>query len=59
MLAHASFALPLTIWLLAGFVREIPKEVEEAASVDGAGRVVMLRGSSFRWWRPAWPRRRC
>ena len=24
VLAHTSFALPLTIWLLAGFIREIP-----------------------------------
>ena len=37
VLVHASFALPLTIWLLAGFIREIPVEAEEAAAVDGAG----------------------
>ena len=43
VLVHASFALPLTIWLLAGFVREIPIEAEEAASVDGAGLVAMFR----------------
>lgn len=43
ILVHASFALPLTIWLLAGFVREIPIEAEEAASVDGAGLVATLR----------------
>ena len=43
VLVHASFALPLTIWLLAGFVREIPIEVEEAAFLDGAGRVRSLR----------------
>jgi multiple sugar transport system permease protein len=43
VLVHASFALPLTIWLLAGFVREIPIEAEEAASVDGAGTVRMFR----------------
>jgi len=44
VLVHTSFALPLTIWLLAGFIREIPIEAEEAASVDGAG----LPGL-FRW----------
>ena len=43
VLAHASFALPLTIWLLAGFIREIPAALEEAAAVDGAGRLAMLR----------------
>jgi len=44
VLVHASFALPLTVWLLAGFIREIPIEAEEAASVDGAGLV-----KTFRW----------
>lgn len=43
VLAHTSFALPLTIWLLAGFIREIPRAIEESASVDGAGRLAMLR----------------
>ena len=36
VLAHTSFALPLTIWLLAGFIREIPAALEESAAVDGA-----------------------
>jgi multiple sugar transport system permease protein len=44
VLAHASFALPLTIWLLAGFIREIPRALEESASVDGAGLL-----ATFRW----------
>ena len=43
VLAHASFALPLTIWLLASFVRELPETLEEAAAVDGAGRAATLR----------------
>ena len=43
VLAHASFALPLTIWLLAGFIREIPRALEESASIDGAGRLATLR----------------
>jgi trehalose/maltose transport system permease protein len=43
VLANTSFALPLLIWLLAGFIREIPIEVEEAAFLDGAGRVRSLR----------------
>ena len=42
VLVHASFALPLTIWLLAGFIREIPIEAEEAAAVDGAGLGALL-----------------
>ena len=43
VLVHASFALPLTIWLLAGFIREIPIEAEEAAAVDGAGLLGLFR----------------
>jgi ABC-type glycerol-3-phosphate transport system permease component len=43
ILAHTSFALPLMIWLLAGFIREIPTELEEAALIDGAGRLRVLR----------------
>jgi len=43
VLVHTSFALPLTIWLLAGFIREIPIEAEEAAAVDGAGLLGLFR----------------
>jgi ABC-type glycerol-3-phosphate transport system permease component len=43
ILANTSFALPLVTWLLTGFIREIPQELEEAASLDGAGRVATLR----------------
>jgi multiple sugar transport system permease protein len=42
VLANTSFALPLVIWLLVGFIREIPSECEEAAALDGAGRLRTL-----------------
>ena len=35
-IAHTIFMLPLGIFLLHNFIREIPKEVVEAARVDGA-----------------------
>jgi alpha-glucoside transport system permease protein len=38
-LSHSIFALPLAIYLLHNFMREIPKELIEAARVDGAGHV--------------------
>lgn len=43
VLAHTSFALPLTVWLLTGFIREIPRALEESAAVDGASRAQALR----------------
>ena len=43
VLADTSFALPLVVWLLAGFIREIPVEIEEAARLDGAGPAALLR----------------
>jgi alpha-glucoside transport system permease protein len=36
-IAHSIFALPLAIFLLHNFITEIPREVIEAAKVDGAG----------------------
>src|SRR6476660_1104722 len=37
VIAHMTFGLPLAIWLLRGFMRELPAELDEAAKVDGAG----------------------
>ncbi len=42
ILADTSFALPLMLWLVAGFIAELPRELEEAAFVDGAGRLRAL-----------------
>ena len=36
-LSYMIFTLPFTTWVLTTFVRELPKELEEAALVDGAG----------------------
>lgn len=38
-LAFASGGLPFAIWNLKGYFDTIPKELEEAALIDGAGRV--------------------
>jgi ABC-type glycerol-3-phosphate transport system permease component len=37
------FALPLTIWLLVAFFRELPRDLEEAAKVDGATTIQAFR----------------
>jgi multiple sugar transport system permease protein len=39
VLAYASFALPFSTWMLIGFFRSIPLELDEAAMVDGCGRI--------------------
>ena len=36
ILAYSSFALPFSVWMLIGFFRSIPREVDEAATMDGA-----------------------
>ena len=38
IIPYLTFALPLTIYILTSFFREIPKDLEEAALVDGATR---------------------
>jgi alpha-glucoside transport system permease protein len=38
-LSHTMFGLPLAIFLLYNFMREIPRELIEAARMDGAGHV--------------------
>ncbi|HEX2911309.1 MAG TPA: carbohydrate ABC transporter permease [Chloroflexia bacterium] len=35
-LPYITFNLPLTVWLLAAFFKDLPAELEEAAEVDGA-----------------------
>lgn len=42
MLAHTTFALPLTIWILKGYFDTIPRELEESAFLDGCGRIEAL-----------------
>lgn len=43
IIPNISFALPLTIYTLTSFFRQLPWELEEAARVDGAA-----RGTAFR-----------
>ena len=37
LFVYTAFALPVTIWMLRNFVAAVPKEMEEAAAIDGAG----------------------
>jgi len=39
VLTHVIVVLPLIIWIMAGFFEDIPRELEEAALIDGCSRV--------------------
>lgn len=43
IIVHAMVNAPVAIWLLDSFVRQIPRELEEAAWVDGYSRFDVLR----------------
>ncbi|MFN3332642.1 MAG: carbohydrate ABC transporter permease [Caldilinea sp.] len=36
ILTYSTFTLPFTVWVLTNFFKSIPRELEEAAQVDGA-----------------------
>lgn len=42
VMVYVVWALPFALWMLVGYVRAVPAEMEEAAAVDGAGRVRTL-----------------
>jgi multiple sugar transport system permease protein len=42
ILAYSSFSLPFALWMLIGFFRAIPLDIDEAAIVDGASRLQSL-----------------
>ena len=41
---YTTFLIPFCTWLLMGFLKSIPREIEEAAMVDGAGRIQVMLG---------------
>ncbi len=43
MIAYLAFVLPFTIWTLRGFIANVPKDLEEAAMIDGCS-----QGQAFR-----------
>lgn len=46
-IAYQVYTLPYSIWLLLGFFRALPSELEEAAMVDGASRLIILKDVVF------------
>lgn len=43
VLVYMVWTLPFILWMLQSYVRGIPRDLEEAAMVDGAGRLYVLR----------------
>jgi multiple sugar transport system permease protein len=39
VIAHTTFNLSLVVWMMRGFFAEIPKEIDEAAMMDGRSRL--------------------
>lgn len=42
-IAHTMFALPLAVYLLHNFISQLPRDLMEAARVDGAGHFLIFR----------------
>jgi ABC-type glycerol-3-phosphate transport system permease component len=42
VLPYVTFSVPLAVWLLTGYLRQLSPELEEAAMLDGASRVRAL-----------------
>ncbi len=42
ILPYVAFSLPLVVWIMIGFFDEIPREIDDAALVDGCTRPMVL-----------------
>lgn len=42
VLIYQTLTIPAAVWLMASFFRAIPEELEEAAAIDGAGRITTM-----------------
>jgi multiple sugar transport system permease protein len=48
ILAHLSYNLPFSIWMMEGFIADIPSDLDESATVDGCSRLGAI-------WRVVFP----
>jgi multiple sugar transport system permease protein len=53
VVAYLSFSLPFAIWMLVGFVHDLPKELDDAAFIDGCSHGHLLWLVHFPLLRPA------
>ena len=47
ILVYVAFNLPFAVWMLRGFLVEVPRDLDEAAMLDGLGHVAILRRIIF------------
>ena len=43
VLPYVTFSVPLAVWLLTAFIRQLPRDLEDAAMIDGASRLRAAR----------------
>lgn len=39
---YVAFAVPISVFILTSFIKEIPREIEESAEIDGCGKIKMF-----------------
>lgn len=39
---YVAFGVPISVFILTGFMKSIPKELEEAAEIDGCGKILLF-----------------
>lgn len=40
--SYIAFAVPISVFILTSFMKEIPREIEESAEIDGCGKIQMF-----------------
>jgi multiple sugar transport system permease protein len=40
VLSYSTFTIPFSVWMLTGFLNDLPRALEEAAMIDGCSRIM-------------------
>jgi multiple sugar transport system permease protein len=43
VIPHLILTVPFAVWMIKGFIQEVPRELEEAAMIDGASQLKVIR----------------